>query len=198
MKKMKHLLRIQWYLLPRMGVYVLALLLALQPASVRASAPTEYQVKAAFIYQFTKYVKWPGAKSLDAVNQMNICLWGSNPFGDALSIFDKASSAKLKINVVRNASQADLPNCHMLFIGKSAESNFASVVSQAKAYPILTISEVKGSAAKGGMIEMQTVEKNIGVFSRNNISLVINSKSAQQSGIQIDAQLLEIAQSVIR
>jgi hypothetical protein len=173
-------------------------MLLLAPSYSTADGPTEYQVKAAFIYQFTKYVKWPGGMSLDSVNQMNICIWGSNPFGDALAIFDKASNAKLRINVIKSASAADLPKCHMLFVGKSAESGIASVIAQSSAHPILTISEVGGFAGKGGMIEMQTVEKSIGVFSRNNISLIINAKSAQKSSIQIDAQLLEIAQSVIR
>jgi hypothetical protein len=182
----------------RIALTICLSVLLLIPAAWAASGPSEYQVKAAFLYQFTKYTKWPGVFSLDSTSQMNICLWGSNPFGEALSLFDKASSAKLTISVKKNISSSDIASCHMLYIAKGAESQLSSILSQAKASPVLTVSEIKGFSDQGGMIEIQTVEKTIGVFERNNVGLVINTKAAGKVAISFDAQLLEIAKSVIR
>lgn len=168
------------------------------PTAWAAAGPTEYQVKAAFLYQFTKYTKWPGAFSLDSTNNMNLCLIGGDPFGSALGLFSKASNSKLSISIKKGVGSGDISGCHILFIAKGAEGELSSILAQAKSAPVLTVSEIKGFSEKGGMIEIQTVEKSIGVFERNNVGLVINSKAAQKVAISFDAQLLEIAKTVIR
>jgi YfiR/HmsC-like len=158
----------------------------------------EYEVKAAFLYNFVKFVTWPGDHALELTHAANICILGDNPFGAALNQFKHASSAQLALNVKVNISDSVIPSCHILFISRSEEKRLSSLLAFVHSYPILTVSEIKGFADSGGIIEMVKTEKTIGLFSNNRINLRINLKHAEAEGLHIDAQLLEIVAEVIR
>lgn len=160
-----------------------------------AQVASEYHVKAAFLYNFTKFITWPGNNSLSVTHAANICIMGDSPFNGTLDILRKASSAQLAINIRRNVSQSDIISCHMLFISKSERENISSIIEAARAYPILTVSEVEEFARKGGMVEMVKGENNIGQV---KVKLIINERSAESANLRIDAQLLEIASEVIK
>lgn len=180
---------------------LLMLLLAapLPAGNVQAASegPGEYQVKAAFLYNFIKYVEWSGPQAPSATHNVNVCLIGGNPFGGALAVFEKASSASLKINVTET-SDSNIGGCNIVFISKAAQSKAGQIIAATRGQPVLTSSEVSGFAEKGGMIELTMVEETLGVFSKNKVNLIINTKVANQSGLRIDAQLLEIAKTVIK
>jgi len=174
---------------------------ALAPADAQDDAGRlhkEYQVKAAFLYNFVKFVQWPGAQALDHTHAANICVMGTDPFGSILDIFKQASSSQLALNVKRGITDADIPTCHILFIARSEEDRVGQILAIARNNPVLTVSEMKGFADKGGIVEMVKTEENIGLFSKDKINLRINVKVATAEGLHIDAQLLEIAAEVMR
>jgi hypothetical protein len=158
----------------------------------------EYQVKAAFLYNFIKFAQWPGAQSLTQTHAANICIVGTNTFGNALNLFKQASTTQLALNVIHITSNSQIPSCHVLFISGSEEERVSSLLGIAKSYPILTVSEIKGFVEQGGIIEMVKTEKSIGLFSKDKINLRINVKLAESEGLRLDAQLLEIAAEVIK
>jgi hypothetical protein len=158
----------------------------------------EYQIKAAYLYNFVKFVEWPGARSLSVTHTANICIMGDDPFGSAMDIFRQASSAQLALNVRRNVTFRDIPDCNILFVSNSEADAVSAIIAHTKGYPVLTVSEIPGFADKGGIIEMVRVEKNIGLFSKDKINLRINIKAADSEGLRIDAQLLEIAAEVMK
>lgn len=159
----------------------------------------EYQVKAAFLYNFVKFVEWPGVQALQQTHAANICIIGDEEFGGiAATIFKQASSAQLALNVKLDVSGVDLRSCHVLFISRLEEGHVPSLLASMRSQPVLTVSDAKGFADKGGIIEMVKTEKTIGLFSKDKINLRINLKAAEAEGLRIDADLLKIAAEVIR
>jgi len=188
-------------LLGILAIVVVTCLCAFTPASADDESDRsikEYQVKAAFLYNFIKFVTWPGDHALEQTHAANICIVGSNPFGKALNVFRAASSAQLALNVKLNVPDSAIPSCHILFISRSEEDRAASLLALANSHPLLTVSEIKGFADNGGIIEMVKTEQSIGLFSKDKINLRINLRRAEAEGLRIDAQLLEIAAEVIK
>ncbi len=176
---------------------VLACGLLLLPSSIEAqSGVDEYYAKAGFIYNFVKFVDWPGGYNVSKLSSINICVIGKNPFGSNLDLIRKSSTAKLKLNVATEINLADAKSCHLLFISASEQQNLSQILAALKGVPVLTVSEIEGFSTKGGIVEFTTIEKNIGVFSKNKISFKINNNMAREMGLTIDPQLLELAQSV--
>ena len=160
-------------------------------AALRADDNKEYLVKAAFIYNFVKFVDWPDGRAIAKQSNINICVLGSSPMSEAGSIFQKASTPQLTLSLVDEASTASAAaHCHVVFIGSSEAGNLSERLAGLKSHPVLTVSDVDGFAESGGMIGF--------VVADNKIKVVVNTKAAASAGLRIDAQLLEIALKVIR
>lgn len=157
------------------------------PASAYAADKGQL-VKAAFLYNFTKFVTWPGELSIASRSSINICVIGNNTLGDATAVFKEGSTATLTINAKILSSSPTTPGeCHIAFLTTSQPRALAK---QLQAASILTVSDAESFAENGGMIGF--VEEN------NKIRLVVNKLAVEQAGLKIDAQLLEIARKVIQ
>lgn len=156
---------------------------------------SEYAVKVAYLYNFTKFVEWPSGFNQ---SDINICIAGKDPFGAELNNLEKASTPSLRVHVIRNAPDAQFRTCNILFISKSEEHRVSKILSEVADAPVLTVSEIKNFADLGGHIGFVTVEENVGLFSKEKLRLIINLKTAAASQLKINANLLEIAQDVIR
>lgn len=154
-------------------------LCAAQPA--RAQELTEYNVKAAFIYNFTKFVEWPGDSAISNNTSINICTVGANPFGEAMAVFRKASTDKLKLNVVPRTA-GSLAGCHIAF--------YTSGVPVGVTDHVLTVGEGDDFVENGGMIGFKLVD--------NKVKIEINRQAATDADLKINPQLLEVAVKVIK
>lgn len=160
---------------------------------VRAAgeADKEYLVKAAFLYNFIKFVEWPAPLAVSKQSSVNVCIVGSNPFGTAANdVFRKASTGTLTFNVVEKSWKGDASGCHMLFIGRSESAHAGEIIAALKSQPVLTVSEIENFARDGGMIGFVMQDK--------KVKIIVNTVTATAAGLRVDAQLLEIALSVIR
>jgi hypothetical protein len=150
--------------------------------------PTEYQLKAAFLLNFAKFVEWPPAAFSDATSPIILGILGSNPFGDALerTIRDKTiNNRPLVIKEFRSAAEAT--NCHLLFIGASEKARLPAVLkglNEAKA-SVLTVGETDRFTESGGMINF--------VRQGNKIRFQINEVAAKGVGLKISSKLLSLA-----
>lgn len=168
------------------------LCLALIPLCAFAQVnPKEYQVKAAFIYNFVKFVEWPGALAVTKQNNINICVIGSDPFGDVgVQIFQRASTTALKLTLLDKRSASAANDCHIAFISRSEDGRLDEVMAALKNKPVLTVSDIDDFAKRGGMVGF--------ISDDNKVKLVVNSTNVAAAGLRVDAQLLEIAHQVIR
>ena len=161
-------------------------------ASVPAHADDskEYLVKAAFIYNFIKFVEWPGGKAISTQSKIDVCVIGDTPLSDTGKVFAAASTPKLSINLVKENNVKNISNhCHVAFIAQSEAAHASSILSGLQGQPVLLVSDVDGFVHMGGMIGF--------VMSEQKVKIAINKKAVTSTGLHIDAQILEIAQEVV-
>lgn len=169
----------------RSRILVSAMLLAgaLQSAP---SAPTEYEVKAAFLLNFARFVEWPGESRPGPIR---LCIVGRDPFGAAL---DQVVGGRLvngrAIEIHRSPTPVGLKRCHIVFVSHSENAHLSQVLTELEGAPALTVSEIEGFASKGGMIGFALDE--------SRIRLEINLEPAAKSQLKISSQLLRVAKLV--
>ncbi len=176
----------------RPGLKTLALLLCFSLHSLNGTAqqahPTESQVKAAYLYNFGKFVRWQVPSS--GSDSFDICVLGKNPFGSAL--VSTVSGEKLDgkdIRVKNISNLADAAHCRILFIGSSEEGRLKSILAMAKQSSLLTVSDLPGFAQRGGMIEFVTQQE--------RIRFQINVDATGDAGLTVSSELLKVAVKVI-
>lgn len=159
------------------------LLFVLQPEPASAGRQAEEtQLKAAYIYNFGKYVTWP---MITATDPLEICLLGPDPLADPLQKLEAKKIGDRKITFDLLDSTSIMADCEMLFIGRSRQEQLAGILAQLEGDAVLTISDIQGFAGKGGMIEL--------VRKDNKIRFVINMESVHRAGLIISSRLLRLA-----
>jgi len=162
-------------------------LLTLLPGVAFAQENKEYMIKAAFIYNFVKFIEWPGDKAIAKQSSIDICVVGGGPMGSTAPIFKQASTSKLALNLMEEESaKSASTHCHVVFLSADADSG---ALAELKGKPILTVSDKEGFAESGGMVGF--------VLADSKIRFEVNMQAVQASQMRVDAQLLEIALKVI-
>ena len=149
----------------------------------------EYQIKAAFLYNFTQFVEWPTNAFPDATAPLTIGILGNDPFGDALADIvrgEKVNGHPLAIKHFRRTEE--ISACHLLFIGQSEARRVEEILGGLKDRNILTVGESEGFAKSGGMIRFVT--------EKNKIRLRINANAAKNASLTVSSKLLKLAEIV--
>lgn len=151
-------------------------------------SPIEYQVKAAFLYQFFKFVEWP-PQAFHATNQ-TICIGvvDGGPMVRALQSVEGKEAKSRRVVVKRFKEPEELEFCHILFISSGMEDRMTEILNRLKGTSTLTVSDIDGFARRGGMINFITVE--------NKIQFEINIETAERAKLQISSHLLRLARIV--
>ena len=163
-----------------------AILAVAADTGVLADAPTEYEIKAAFIHNIAKLVEWPAASS-DA-STLRLCILGKDPFGHALDILRGKRIGNLEWEVMPADPKTDLRECRVLFIAASESDNLDSVLRDIKGSAILTIGDTAGYAEQGVIVNFY--------MEQNKVRLEVNVEAAQRAGLRIGSQLLKLAKIV--
>ena len=151
--------------------------------------PTEYQVKAAYLSNFGRFVDWPAAAT-SGDGPFNVCVLGQDPLGaslDAAIAGEKIGSAKLAAKRVSRVEDAG--DCRLLFISSSEESRLAAILA-AVGKNILTVGDMPEFAERGGMIQF--------VLDGSRVRFEINLIAAQRAGLNLGSELLKLATTVRR
>jgi hypothetical protein len=156
-----------------------------QPSS--QGAVGEYQVKAAFLYHFAKFVEWPS--SIQKSRSIEVCVLGSDPFGPALDFLleDKTLRGKpFELRRVSDTTKALF--CQLLFVALPDKQELQEALRTLSGSPVLTVGDSPHFAAAGGMIYLFVDE--------SKVRFDINLAAAKQSQITISAALLRLARKV--
>jgi hypothetical protein len=169
-----------------MAAAAFATLLFCTPAWSHAddASASEYRIKAAFLYNFSRFTNWPNENTA-APAGFNLCVIGENPFGDALdSLSGKAvRNRPLVIHALEQAE--DQESCHLVFIGGTEQARTAEILASLEDRPVLTASDSDGFTEQGGIIELKLVER--------KVRFEINVDAAERSGLVISSKLLNLA-----
>lgn len=167
-----------------------ALIISAAPATEKEvyaqdQKPTEYEVKAAFIYNFAKFIEWPPAPSHPYIT---VCVFGRDPFGPAFNVIEDKTVGDRKIMIRRNASFQNFGDCNILFIGNSEKERLPHIFEALSGLSVLTIGDTTGFARQGVMINFFIEDK--------TVRFEINREAAARAGLRISSKLLRIARLV--
>jgi len=171
-------------------VVVLGSLFVLLPRwALSAAATPEYQVKAAFLFNFTQFVDWPAKELRDPQEPFVIGVLGDDPFGAMLDEIVHGETVNGRALIVqRYRSVDDIGTCHVLFISRSEAYHLEEILRRLKGRSILTVSDMSGFARNGGVIRFVTMA--------NKIRLRISLDAARSAGLTISSKLLRPADLV--
>jgi hypothetical protein len=154
-----------------------------------AEAPTEYQVKAVFVYNFSRFVEWPPQAFTSPDEPFVIGILGSDPFGARLDEAvrgEQIDQHPLLVRRFRNVGE--IGDCRILYIDRSESAQLQQILAALDHRSTLTVSDLEGSSQRGVMIQFTT--------ENNRIRLRINVESARASGLTISSKLLRSADIV--
>ena len=158
------------------------------PSFARGESAPEYTVKAAFLYNFAKFVEWPADAFAGPASPIVLFVYGADPFGDALKSL-KGKTANGRPVVVRYAANlGELERCHLLFVSASSMALLPKILQATKGWNVLTVGDVDGFARDGGTINLVNEEQ--------RVVMEINMEAAQRSRLKISSKLLALAKIV--
>jgi hypothetical protein len=154
-----------------------------------AEAPTEYQVKAVFVYNFSHFVEWPPQTFATPNEPFVIGILGGDPFGARLDEAVRGERIDQHPLVVRRLRDLhEIGDCRILYIDRSAGAQLQQVLAALDHRRTLTVADLDGSSERGVMIQFAT--------ENNRIRLRINVESARAAGLTISSKLLRSAEIV--
>ena len=175
--------------LSRYLIGVLCVLLT-TPAFAYAQASTvyeEYEVKAAFLYNFAKFVEWP---TYGLNGEITLCLLGHDPFGGALDnvIGHPVGKRRFAVQHLPRLRAADLSGCQMLYISASEQAQLDLIVAQTRGMPVLTVADTGGFAHRGVMFNF--------FLEQNRVRFEINQAALMASPLKPSARLLQLGRLI--
>ena len=149
--------------------------------------PTEYQVKAAFIYNFMKFVEWPDSAFESARTPMTVSVLGTEDFVQTLrSAVAQRLIGDRAVNVVHSESVADVKRGHVLYVDAALADSMGQIYNRTRDAATLVVGDDYRMVGRGATI---------GFFLKNNkVRFTIDADLADESGLRISSRLLKLAQ----
>jgi hypothetical protein len=149
-----------------------------------ATGLPEYQLKAAFLYNFANFTEWPAAVGAT----IQLCVYGPDPFGSFLDDMDGAKLGGRKL-AVRRTNQFDaLATCNLVFVATPALSSLPRIVEAAKGKPLLTIVEGGEQPWRGAAITL--------TLDSSRVAFEVNMTAVRDANLTLSSKLLRLARDV--
>ena len=151
-----------------------------------SSGGAEYQVKAAFLFNFAKFVEWPPRKFTEPDSPLIIGIIGANPFGGLLDEQVQDQRINDRTVIVRHIeSIEELRKCHIIFVCRSETSRLEPILGEVRGDNVLTVGESDNFLGRGGMINFVMVD--------GAVRFQINNGAARHAGLKISSKLQPLA-----
>ncbi|MFW5443526.1 MAG: YfiR family protein [Methylococcaceae bacterium] len=168
-----------------MVAFFVPLFFSSQPS---AQSSIEYKIKAGYLYNFTKFIFWPENNS----TTFNLCILGKDPFGSIIDPIEKRTVQNKPIRLRRLKSVSKVKDCQIVYLGESNKKWGKPGLSLSG---ILTISSFNGSLTVSNSSQITRAGGMISFFLKEGkVKLLINLKALRQSGLEVSAKLLEVAE----
>ena len=170
---------------------LLLLWLFVSNAQASGQTPTEYQVKAAYLYNFAKFVEWPTSGTAQATSPLALCVLDDKQFEATLrEVVSGKSIGSHPVTVIPVGEAGQARDCRVLFISFSHRRETSRVLEELGNASVLTVGEMDGFVQAGGMINF--------VLDDNHVHFQVNEKAATRAGLRVSSRLLNIAKLVVR
>ena len=159
-----------------------ALILILQFVPLlSAQLQDERAVKAAFVFNLTKYVEWPHPSQ-----ELTIGFVGDGPMGETLQkVLDGKTSESRHIRVLQFPSDGQLQQCSILYIAQSSPNKIRAIVNKVRNKGVLTVGDSDSFARNGGMVGL--------VRAGEQVQIQVNLEATQESQLKISSRLLNLS-----
>lgn len=166
----------------------LVLLAALAGDRVAAQSASGADVKAAFLFNFAKFVEWP-AGALPAGQPIVVGVMGHNPIADSLARLAAGKTIEgHAVQIKRVASTDDLTTLQILFIDNSERGRVSEIVGKIGKASVLTVSDAPRFLASGGVIQLRTED--------DRVRFDVDLERAKTAQLTINSKLLALAGTI--
>jgi hypothetical protein len=175
---------------PRWATSLACALAVATPQTAASEGPSEYEVKAAFLFNFSKYVDWPEGALPGPADRIVICVLGENPFGTLLAedVRDKRVNGR-ELAVHEAKSLSATAGCHIVFIASSEQARLDEIIGRLGDRPVLTVSDAESVADRGVILGLTLKD--------NRVRFEVNLVAARRAGLKLSSQLLKLAIRVV-
>lgn len=149
----------------------------------------EQEIKAGLLYNFLKYTTWPDANKARQNSKISLCVFGSDPFSGYLVPMEGRSVNQRIINIIYIRAIEEISTCHMLFVNSGEKAKWLELSEYLADKNILTVSDIKGFAQYGGMIELS--------LKGSHINVVLNQDAVESAHLSVQDRLLKLV-SIVR
>ena len=160
------------------------------PARVDAQeSPSEYQVKAAYLFNFLKFVEWPDDAFANSLSPIVIGVVGDDPFGGALpQVVTGKTVQGRELTIHKYHTGEDMRGAHILFISSSEKKSLLTILSSLHGSTVLTVADLEGFIDEGGMIQF--------VNENDRVRFAINVEATSRARLKMSSKLLSLAKVV--
>ncbi len=174
-----------------MAVAVTWVLVAVPFLRAQSLKPTDYDVKAAYLYNFGHFVEWPANIASAQNDSFTVCVLGQDPFGPVLdTTLAGETIAGKKVTAKRIATLQESGTCQILFLSSAEEAQLKTILKALNKQAVLTVSDMPEFSQHGGMIQF--------VPEGNRVRFEVNLAAVQHAGLTLSSELLKVATTVRR
>jgi hypothetical protein len=168
---------------------LLCVLAAAAPGVSAQVTSGEYELKAAFLFNFAKFIDWPPSSFASPQANFSICILGNDPFGSAMDDLLRGKTiGNRAVEIIRRNEVAEVRHCQVVFISPSEKGRVKEILDGLKGTNALVVGETPGFAAAGGAIQFAIEE--------NHVHFLINTDAADRAGLKVSSKLLSLAHLV--
>jgi len=158
--------------------------------NANAQKYSEYEVKAAYLYNFIKFIQWPATAFETKDSEFVIGIYGYDPFKNTLKEVLANNTVQNRKLVIKYFKTPDeIKNCHLLFISDVDEEELSIIIKKINKTPVLTVgNNIKNFCLLGGIIN----------FTKQDAKhrFVINNNQAVNANLKISSKLLFLAKTI--
>lgn len=155
----------------------------------KSEGVSEYDVKAGFLLNFSKFIEWPESGFPSSDSPFVLGIYGENPFGESIFLLEKQQVQGRPVSVrILQPGTRDLSGVQMLFIPASQERAAADLIRELRQKPVVLVGEIPGFSRAGGTINFYRRDQ--------HIAFEINLRAVQDSRLDVSSRLLRLAQIV--
>lgn len=165
----------------------LALAVAAGSRPLAVAQVPEHEVRAAFVYNFTKFIEWPAAAVPPTA--FHICVVGDNRLSQSLLAMVKDETVQGRpIALVAPAAESDVTNCQILYVGQGEAVRGRRALNAARQLPILTVGDSPRFLDDGGAIRF--------VIEGDRVKFDVNLPAVERAGLSVASAVLRVARHV--
>ncbi len=155
-----------------------------------AGGPSEAQVKAAFVYNFARFIDWPSQAFADDGAPFVLGVIGDNEIAGAIEQLVKGKTVNGRRMVYKRlTADASLDGCHLLLIGATEKRNVGRILDRLNDNSVVTVGETEGFVRFGGVIGF--------VVESSKVGFDVNVAAGKKKRVKVSSQLLKLARNVI-